>query len=71
MEMTPLRLAAINLVFMAGYPIHNRFSGCEFKLSENKAASKAGNSAYDVYVKMPGWKRGKCLGSVMLKAVYP
>jgi hypothetical protein len=63
MEMTPLRVAAFALAASAGFPAH------DVKLRENRAAPRT-NPAYDVLVRAPGARRGRCIGAVLLWAVY-
>ena len=64
--MTPLRAAAVEFVFLAGYPDH---PGWKFKLRENRAASRAGTPAYDVLVRAPGARRSTNIGAVLLRFI--
>jgi hypothetical protein len=59
-NMTPLRQAAFNFAIQAGYR-----HGFDIKLKEHRGAS-----AYDVFVRKAGAKRGKCIGAILLRAVY-
>lgn len=61
---TPLRAAAADFVRQAGY------TGYDVKLKESISAHKSGSSAYDVFVREPGAKRGRCIGSMLLKVIY-
>jgi hypothetical protein len=60
MKMTPLRMAAFQFAASAGY------TGYEVRLAESKRGS-----AYDVFVRMPGAVRGKKIGAILLRMVYP
>jgi hypothetical protein len=57
--MTPLRAAAFEFAVAAGYQTH------DVKVRPNR------NCAYDVLVRAPGGARGRCIGAILLRAVYP
>jgi hypothetical protein len=63
--MTPLRRAAAQFVIAAGY------YEAEWRILENPLASKAKNPAYSIYVRALGAKRGKCIGAILLRSIYP
>jgi hypothetical protein len=63
--MSPLQQAARQFAIAAGY------REGEWKLLENPLASKAKNPAYSIYVRALGAKRGKCIGAIMLRSIYP